>query len=47
MPRKKTKPKVKYLQAGKPDQSAVNAAFDYLFDKVLEQQASKKNNPAK
>ncbi len=43
MPRKQTKPKVKYVQVKNPDQSAVDAVFNYLFDKVLEQQASKKN----
>ncbi len=46
MPRKKIVPKVKYVQVSDPDQSAVNAVFDYLFEKVLEQ-ASKKNKPAK
>lgn len=35
MPRKKTKPKVKYVQAKSPDQAAINSVFDYLFDKML------------
>lgn len=46
MPRKKIVPKVKYVHVKDPNQSALDAAFDYLFEKVVEQ-ASKKNKPAK
>lgn len=37
MPRKKIAPKMKYVQVKDADQKAVDALFDYLFDKVLEQ----------
>ncbi len=37
MPRKKIIPKAKYIQVKDADQKAVDAVFDYLFDKVLEQ----------
>lgn len=42
MPRKKTIPKVKYIQVENPDQKAVEQVYNYLFDKVLEQERSKK-----
>jgi hypothetical protein len=35
MPRKKTIPKVKYVPVKDAEQSAINAVFDYLFDKML------------
>ncbi len=35
MPRKKIQPKVTYKQVKKPDLSAIDAVFDYLFDKML------------
>ncbi len=38
MPRKKTVPKVKYIQVNDADQKAVDAVFDYLFEKLLEKQ---------
>lgn len=43
MPRKKIKPKVSYVQVAKPDQSAIDAAFDYLFEKMLIKQRSPKD----
>ena len=46
MPRKKVKPKVSYKQVDNSFQAAVNSAFDYLFDKIVEQ-SSKKHKPAK
>lgn len=39
---KKPKPKVKYIQIANPDQAAVDNAFNYLFDKLLMQEKSKK-----
>ena len=41
MPRKKVIPKIKYIQVKNPDLKAVDQAFDYLFEKVLEQESSK------
>ncbi len=37
MPRKTVKPKITYKQNGKPDQSAIDAVYDYLFDKMIMQ----------
>jgi hypothetical protein len=38
MARKKTTPKVEYIQVSQPDEVALNAVFSFLFDKFLEQQ---------
>jgi len=36
-------PKVTYKEVIKPDQSTINAVFDYLFDKFINQERHKKD----
>ncbi len=43
MPRRKAKPKIKYVQVKNLDQSAIDTVFDRLFNKVLAQYKAKKS----
>ena len=40
MGRKKITPKLTYIQVEKPDQAAIDAVYDFLFDKLLSEKPS-------